>query len=221
MKSLKKLLFGILLISSELGVMFALGTFAANDTESPASHQDQFMQDVRINAVKQLVASGFDRFVTLPLGRGNDFMHITGSMTYPDYPDYVMATGIVLEDDLDQLLVEKMKKLSIGDYLSYQFSAFSFDNFALSEEEIAGLKSVYLFKSEQDLKNLGYVVSSYRTRTNTDDSWRADNIFISFRNVGNVRVINPGQEISFMDEIHYDPNIDNGKRDLADGRANV
>ena len=150
-------------------------------------------------------------------------------MIYPEYPDYFMTTGIVLKDDLDLLLVEKMKNLSVGQYFAYQFPApassdgagFFSDSFVLSEEEIQSLKKVYLFKSEQDLKDLGYVVSSYRTRINTDESWRADNISISFWNIGNIRVINPGQEISFMDEIHYDPNINNGKRDLAYGRANV
>lgn len=64
-------------------------------------------------------------------------------------------------------------------------------------------------------------MSSYRTRINTDQSRRADNIMISFWNIGNVRVLNPGQEISFMDGIHYDSRTGDHKLNLAYGRANV
>jgi vancomycin resistance protein YoaR len=89
----------------------------------------------------------------------------------------------------------------------------------LDDKDIAELSTVYLFKNQQDLEDLWYVVSSYRTRVNTDAAWRKDNIAISYRNIWNVRVINPQQQLSFMDEIHYDASANDWKRDTVSGLA--
>jgi len=44
---------------------------------------------------------------------------------------------------------------------------------------------------------------------------------ISYWNIGNVRVLNPGQVLKFMDEIRYRADVGDHKRDLASGMANV
>lgn len=154
----------------------------------------------------------------MPFGPGNDNMHITGSMTYPDYPDYVVKTNISLQDDLDVLLAKKMKEQPAARSFFAQLTNTSSDALVLSTGEIKQLKKVYLFKNEKDLKDLGYVVSSYRTRINNDADRRKNNISISYWNIGNVRVLNPQQQLSFMDEIHYDPAI-KWKRDTVSGLA--
>ncbi len=152
----------------------------------------------------------------MPFGPGNDNMHLTWSQVYPNYPEYLVNTGINLEDDLDILLEKKIQNTARSFFPSLTKSA---DTFILSDEEIKQLHKVYLFKNEKDLKDLWYVVSSYRTRVNNDAAWRKDNIAISYRNIGNVRVLNTQQQISFMDEIHYDASIKNRKRDTVSGLA--
>jgi len=177
------------------------------------------MHEVRMQAIQQLITSKFDRFVTMPFGPGNDHMHVTWSLTYPDYPDYLVTTGIDLQDDLDILLEKKIQTLESERPFYTSLASYSLNNIILSDDEIASLQKVYLFKSAEDLKDLGYVVSSYRTRINNDAKWRQDNISISYWNIGNVRVLNPDQKISFMDEIHYDPAVNNWKRDTVNGLA--
>ncbi|HBB04773.1 TPA: hypothetical protein DCZ39_07975 [Patescibacteria group bacterium] len=171
-----------------------------------------------MQAIQQLIDNKFTHFATMPFGPGNDNMHITGSMTYPDYPDYVVKTNIFLQDDLDVLLAKKMKEQPVARSFFAKLTNTSSDTLVLSTGEIQQLKKVYLFKNEKDLKDLGYVVSSYRTRINNDVDWRKNNISISYRNIGNVRVLNTQQQLSFMDEVHYDPAI-KWKRDTVSGLA--
>jgi len=120
---------------------------------------------------------------------------------------------------LDILLEKKIQTLESERPFYTSLASYSLNNIILSDDEIASLQKVYLFKSAEDLKDLGYVVSSYRTRINNDAKWRQDNISISYWNIGNVRVLNPDQKISFMDEIHYDPAVNNWKRDTVNGLA--
>ena len=124
-----------------------------------------------------------------------------------------------MEDDLDNMLLKKIEEVYAHRSRFGKFSEPSFDEINWTQEDIQQLHKVYLFKTEQDLKDLGYVVSSYRTRINNDADRRKDNIFISYRNIGNVRVINPQQQLSFMDEIHYDPAAKNRRKDTVSGLA--
>lgn len=181
--------------------------------------QDNFVQSLRTQAIQQLIDYGFNHFATLPFGPGNDNIHLTGSISYPDFPDYTVNTGIVVKDDLDVLLENKVQKLISNAPFNLNLTKLSPEIFTLSEEDIASLQNVYLFKNEQDLKDLWYVVSSYRTRINNDADWRKDNIAISYWNIGNIRVLNPQETFSFMDEVHYDPANNDWKRPFGDGRA--
>lgn len=216
MKYFKKTPFILLFIASVFGIVFFLGkTFALGlFQEGIWWNQEELLQDLRIQAIQQLIDKKFDHFVTMPFGPGNENMHLTWSMTYPEYPGYFVNTGIVVQDDLDILLEKKIEEQPY-------FAKLSIDENTFTTWDIEQLQKVYLFKNEQDLKNLWYVVSSYRTRTNTDskESGRRDNIAISYRNIGNVRVLNPWQGLSFMDEIHYDPAVNNRKRDTVSGLA--
>lgn len=181
--------------------------------------QEAFMRDLRLQAIQQLIDTWFNHFVTMPLGPGNDNMHLTWSMTYPDYPDYFLTTWVQLQDDLDVLLETKIQEYAAKRSLYSRLTNLSLGTIALDADEINTLQNVYLFKDEQDLKALWYVVSSYRTRINNDAAWRKDNISISYRNIGNVRVLNAQQQFSFMDEVHYDPAVKNRKRDMVSGLA--
>ena len=130
-----------------------------------------------------------------------------------------MTTGIIVQDDLDVLLLKKIEEVYAHRSRFGKFSEPSFEEITRTDEDFQQLKTVYLFKTEEDLKDLGYVVSSYRTRINDDAARRSQNIMISYRNIGNVRVLNPQQQLSFMDEIHYDPATHNWKKDTVSGLA--
>jgi hypothetical protein len=112
------------------------------------------VQDLRIQAIQQLIEKKFDRFVTIPFGPGSDNMHLTGSTTYPDYPDYIVNTGIQINDDLDILLEKKIQKLNNDRPFYSSLTKFFTDNLTLNDDEIKQLQNVYLFKNEKDLKGL-------------------------------------------------------------------
>ena len=183
------------------------------------SDRTLLLHTLRIEALGALLDQGFDRFATFPFGPGYDFIHLTGAQSTGDYPTFYLTTGIDVHDDLDQLILQKIDQ-AYTDRARYQkFAQPSFEDIIWTEEDFASLKTVYLFKNEQDLKDLWYVVSSYRTRVNNDAARRSQNIMISYWNIGNVRVLNPQQQLSFMDEIHYDPNANNRKKDTVSGLA--
>ena len=214
MKSLlKKILVTFLSLVSLLAVAF--GFFQ----EVPSTSQNQLSQTLRIQAIQQLIEKKFNHFVTMPFGPGNDSVHLSWSQIYPEYPDYYVNTWVNVEDDLDKILEKKIQELDADRPFYVSLTRYSAEHFALTDEEISQLQKVYLFKNGKDLKDLWYVVSSYRTRINADDEWRRQNISISYRNIWNVRVLNTQQQLSFMDEIHYDASANNRKRDTVSGLA--
>ncbi|EKD44205.1 MAG: hypothetical protein ACD_71C00214G0001, partial [uncultured bacterium (gcode 4)] len=97
-----------------LGGTYALGFFQDWTWTNAAQTQTSLVQTLRMQAIQQLIDNKFTHFATMPFGPGNDNMHITGSMTYPDYPDYVVKTNIFLQDDLDVLLAKKMKEQPVA-----------------------------------------------------------------------------------------------------------
>jgi len=64
--------------------------------------------------------------------------------------------------------------------------------------------NIRLFKSTEDLEKLGYSVVSYRTRTNKDEAYRRTNISQSFKLLGSVRILLPGQQLEFLKNAQYD-----------------
>jgi VanW like protein len=73
---------------------------------------------------------------------------------------------------------------------------------------------IELFQSADDLKQLGYDVVSYRSRVNTDKAYRRENIQTAFAFFGPIRVINPGEVVSYYKNIWYDPTA---KKNYKDG----
>lgn len=213
------ILLGAIVLTFASTVAFAFGFFQEGTWTNVSQEQEKLLQNLRIQAVQQLIDKKFTRFATMPFGPGNDNMHLSWSMTYPNYPEYTVKTGISLQDDLDILLQKKVQELDAQRPFFSNLAKFSTTNLVLNTGDIRQLKKVYLFKNQKDLNDLGYVVSSYRTRVNNDAAWRKDNIAISYRNIGNVRVLNTQQQLSFMDEIHYDSKAKNRKRDTVSGLA--
>ncbi len=203
-----------------IALLFSAFTFARSFTQDLSeSEQNTLLQELRIQAIQMLISKNFDHFITMPFWPGSDFVHLTWSQVAPEYPSYYMTTGIIVEDDLDIILLKKIEDLYTNRSWFGKFSKSSLADVVLTDEDIKGLQKVYFFKTQKDLEDLGYVVSSYRTRINNDANWRKDNTFISYWNIGNVRVLNPQQTFSFMDEIHYNPAVKNRKLNTVFGLA--
>lgn len=208
----KIIVLGMTIISS---VAIAFGFLQ----EGASSDQNTLLHDLRIQAIQQLIDKEFTHFVTMPFGPWNDSMHLSGLQTYPNFPSFTVTTWIIIKDDLDILLEKKIQNMDVSRPFYASLARYSQENLALDTTDIKQLKKVYLFKDTQDLKDLWYIVSSYRTRINKDAARRRDNMSISFRNIWNIRVLNTQQQMSFMDEIHYDPAVNNWKRDTVSGLA--
>jgi len=225
--STKKILYFLLLIFSTLflcGVWFGIDdwiygeSWINNYTTVPTisiSHQNlkeilinskdyaEFYQQVRILIISQMVEDWFDRFVTMPYNPGTGKMVLSGTTVYPEYPDFVVKQHIVKEDSLDVFLrdVIVQKRFQVASALVYgDVSLLKDFEINVSQDNIDQWNNIFLFKNNQDLHDLGYVVSTYRIRTNNDPYYRRRNIFVSLRNMGNVRVMNIGDEFSFLNE---------------------
>ena len=77
--------------------------------------------------------------------------------------------------------------------------------FLLEESVWRWWSGIPLFRTKEDLEKLWYTVVSHRSRYNTDKSYRRHNIHTAFEEFGHTRIILPGEEISFIDDINYDP----------------
>jgi len=59
-----------------------------------------------------------------------------------------------MQDDLDILLTKKIQELSVSNNVYYKLTNSIPQQLTLNKEDIQQLKKVYLFKNEQDLKDL-------------------------------------------------------------------
>jgi sensor domain CHASE-containing protein len=60
-----------------VALLLTAATFAINVQDSDTSLQDSTLRSLRLHTIQTLITSGFDRFVTMPLGPGSDFFHLT------------------------------------------------------------------------------------------------------------------------------------------------
>lgn len=177
-----------------------------------------FYQKVRVAVVAELINKKFDRFVQMPYQAGSGNVHLSWKQTYPDYPDFVVYKWIAEEDFLDWYLRKffRQYKTELANYFVYWDLLENINfSFTISESTISEWSNIYLFKFPQDLHDLWYVVSSYRRRENNDPQYRRTNIFVSLHNMGNIRVLNPGEVFSFNNYTNY--NKDSGDHTLQFG----
>ncbi len=151
-------------------------------------HDAQFLHALRQRIIPGLVASWFSRFATKPYG--------DSQWIYVDTWWQVTVNQIFLKDDLDAYLLRRWnanKKLTTNEISLY-----------LTPKDKDALWFVYLFKNKEDLDKLWYTLVSNRERVNTDEGYRRFNIQTAFTHIWPVRVINPGESISFLTESHFD-----------------
>ncbi len=120
---------------------------------------------------------------------------------------------VVADQSTDSAFItQDIRSLDILDqWLRNEFDVLSLQEIQASDFRLSPsvynqwTNQIHLFKTQGDLVSLWYTLVSHRERTNTDEPYRRENISTSFDQIGHVRVINPGWEISFLEDSNYDP----------------
>jgi len=159
---------------------------------------DQFYQKVRITLLLSLIGSGYGDFNTQPYDESGNFVMVVQS------GDFKLLKNISQDDHLD-LLIHGALSSYHEDFASLKkFSDhLTFKTIGITADNIPSLGTLFLFKNEQDLRDLGYQLVSRKTRINMDHDYRRHNIMAAFNNIGNVRLIMPGQIFDLAHELHY------------------
>lgn len=148
----------------------------------------KFLHALRQYIVPRLTVYWFTGFSTKPYGQKPGL--------YVDIDWQVYVDEISVNDDLDTYLLQRWKKnksLTATDI-----------SFYLTPSDIEKLSFVYLFKSKEDLNKLWYTLVSNRERVNSDEAYRRFNIKTAFDNIWPVRILMPGESLSFLDASHFD-----------------
>lgn len=174
---------------------------------------EEFYQKVRITALQFLMERGAAKFDTTPYKKGN--LAIVAQSW-----DFSVVKDIEEKDTLDMLLKEKLQLFnddfqSLKKFTEYLY----FKNIQITPEEYGQLWTLFMFKNEQDLRDLWYELISWKTRINTDPDYRRHNIMTAFANIGNVRLIMPNETFSLGHELHYTPYSDEEKKPYLNGYA--
>lgn len=156
---------------------------------------EEFLTIVRRDIISWLIDSWFSWFIQKPYKeKDTSWLLIADQST----DSVFMTQDIWSLDVLDQRLRKQYDVLSLQE---------------LKKDELRippsvyreRANQVYLFKTQWDLAALWYTLVSHRERTNTDEAYRRENISTSFDQIGHVRVMNPGDEISFLEDSNFDP----------------
>ena len=165
-----------------------------NQQLSSAATKEEFVLWVRKMLISQLVSHGYDWFVQRPFSATNDSWVITTDESSQAY----VTSPLYGQDVLDRYISDAYNSVALGESVetSFEISPRLYNTWKWN---------VYLFKSTEDLQALGYQTVSHRVRTNNDDGYRRRNIAQAFDQIGHVRVLNPGDEISYMQDSNFDP----------------
>mgnify|MGYP002083917467 CR=1 FL=1 len=151
----------------------------------------QFLHAIRQYIIPRLVATWFTKFSSKPYGQSTGLYVDTDGQFYVD--------PITLRDDLDAYLASRWKtnKQTDAKNISLYFTP----------KEIDKLWFVYLFKNKEDLEKLWYTLVSNRERINTDVEYRRFNIKTAFDQIGPVRILMPGESLSFLEASNFDMDV--------------
>jgi len=163
-----------------------------------SSSFDEFYRQVRINIVAHLLELQYPQFITRPYDR-----QVSEAMVV-SWSDFVLLKPIVEQDNLDKFLFTKLLGFATHfTNLQEYLSNLKFASISINNEEYVNLWSIYLFKHEQDIRDLWYELVSWKTRVNEDRDYRRHNINAAFHNIGTLRLVMPWQIFSLAREFHY------------------
>ena len=168
---------------------------------------------VRIDVLKFLIQEKYENFNNEP------YMKWALSIIQQSW-DFQILQDITIDDALDILLQKKLQGFTDDFGATKLFKNFiSFKAISISTGEYEQLWKLFLFKDEQDLRDLWYELISWRSRINADPDYRRHNITTAFYNIGNVRLIMPGEVFSIGQELRYSPRRNPGSKEFVDGYA--
>lgn len=160
--------------------------------------KDEFLRLIRRRIVSQMVDHGFDGFVQLPYGVTDASWLVT---TDPSTGVVYASTPIYEDDLLDHYL-----RKHFADLPELWLSWLETQDVILSPSIYHNRKgAIHLFKTTEDLAAIWYGLVSHRVRTNNDADYRRANIATAFDQIWHVRVLNPGDELSYMQDSNFDP----------------
>lgn len=188
---LRNSFYGYLLEVEEEVDTISLTAEYLQDQLSTSTDPDAYIAQMRRLLISQLVDKWFAGFVQQPYG----VTDTSGLLVADVWSDSVFVqTDLQATDPLDMYLQQHFADMTDVQDISLSPSMY---------KDRAG--QIHLFRSTQDLQALWYSLVSHRTRTNTDEAYRRINISTAFDQIGHVRVLNPGDEISFMEDSNFDP----------------
>lgn len=155
---------------------------------STHAEDESFFHALRQYILPHIIAHWDADFVKKPYGTA------TGIVVDSDWQIFV--TPIAAWDDLDLFLRRRWKINKNGDA--------QLTTLYVTPKDIALFWPLYLFKTKDDLESFGYMLVSNRQRVNTDPGYRRFNIKTAFTNIWPVRVIMPGETLSFLKASNFD-----------------
>lgn len=164
---------------------------------------DQVHKYMRRFVISKLIDNKFNKFASQP-----NFWWSSIYLNPPKTKTWSMNFDVVKwisqSDNLDNFInnyIYQYNNLTN----EQKFDPANFSDFVITYSNYSKRTDIYLYKNEKDLKDLWYILTSYRTRINKDASYRKFNIKTAFYYFGNVRVLNVWESLYYMDEINYDP----------------
>lgn len=160
---------------------------------------ESFYQKVRIDIMKFLLQQWYMNFDTTPYQEWN-YAIVVQSW------DFKVIKDIVQNDGLDHLLNISLSGFKAGfDEISRFGEYLDFKTLGITSGDYQNLWTLFMFKNQQDLRDLWYELISWKSRKNIDREYRRYNIMAAFHNIGNVKLILPGETFNLAHEIHYRP----------------
>jgi len=167
-----------------------------NQIDNRSLHGDA-KDTLRQYVLQDFLQSGFAWFDAKPYAESSTWAHITTRGN--SFTGDLIVEAIAEEDPLDTYINTFLWSYNDTEYQIHK------EPFLLPPEVYETWTWVLLFKDVQDLYDMGYDVVSHRTRINKDADYRRHNIATALQEFGSVRLVNPGEELSFIEEIWYDP----------------
>lgn len=149
--------------------------------------RDSTLSSMRQQIILWLIEKWFTGFMKRPYVWWTDHIVTTHVWQYVE-----MQTDNMFRDDIDRWIQ------------TYIWSGNTWEEIRIDISTWSTWSDVLLFKETSDIAWLGYSVVSHRKRFNNDQAYRRFNIATAFEKIWPVRVINPGETLSYLDTIQFD-----------------
>jgi hypothetical protein len=105
--------------------------------------------------------------------------------------EYIVRYPVDSRDELDLYLDDELADYGRVSLDPAMRADVEVEEIIIREHNWRERSDIHLFKTTDDLYDLGYEIVSHRTRINSDSPYRRYNIMQAFHKMGNVLVLNP------------------------------